>query len=445
VRRAEAQATIAAILVARSAIEAALFAGLFAVAQGLTSGDRALPVVSLALALTGVGIVLASILRDARAVRQNTAIALGSMAAAIALGLYYASPRPDGLQILTRIVLFGILGEAFVWRNLTVARALVRWMDARTAGFTAIGVLAVVALLPGPVDRTGLVVVGLLATGATGIALSLARSAEELALAGSEGRGETGRSTASGTAVLLAVVTVIGAILSPFVGDLAKGFGERAAPIIGSLLYSVLLVLGYAAEFFVNVIRSIPRTGFRFQVPQSPFKMTPEEEAEQLRQIEATRPYIFGAVEIVIALVALLIAVILVDRMIRERREALPAGATLDRESRAGEGLGAFLAGLLPRRTPRRRPPHDDGTPAGALRALYWRYLARGDASGIPWRATGETPAEHHARAVATVPRHSAAGVLVRAFEDLRYGEREPDAATVAEARRALAESEAKP
>src|SRR5438876_12348609 len=117
------------------------------------------------------------------------------MAAAAALGLYYASARPDGLQILTRIVFFGILGEAFVWRNLTVARALVRWGDARTAGFTAIGLLAVVALLPGPIDRTGLVVVGLLATGATGVALSLARSAEELAVAGSEARRETGSST----------------------------------------------------------------------------------------------------------------------------------------------------------------------------------------------------------------------------------------------------------
>ena len=207
----------------------------------------------------------------------------------------------------------------------------------------------------------------------------------------------------------------------------------------------MLLVLGYAAEFFVNVARSLAQRGVRFEMPRSPFQMTPEEEAEQLRQIEATRPYIFGAVEIVIALVALLIAVILVDRMIRERREALPAGATLDRESRDGEGIGSFLLGLLPRRTPRSRPPYDDGTAAGALRVLYWRYLARGDSNGVAWRATGETPAEHQDRAAATVPRFSAAATLVRAFEDLRYGERDPDAATVEKARRALAETEAKP
>src|SRR5438876_11427627 len=118
------------------------------------------------------------------------------MAAAAALGLYYASARPDGLQILTRIVFFGILGEAFVWRAPTVARALVRWSDARTAGFTAIGAVAVIALLPGAIDRGGLVIVGLAATAATGVALSLSRSAEELSLAGREGRGQTGRSTA---------------------------------------------------------------------------------------------------------------------------------------------------------------------------------------------------------------------------------------------------------
>jgi len=162
------------------------------------------------------------------------------------------------------------------------------------------------------------------------------------------------------------------------------------------------------------------------------------EEAEALRQIEATRPFIVGAVEIVIALVALIIVIILVDRMARERRQTLPEGATLDREASAGEGIGTFLAGLVPRRTRRPGPPRDDGTPAGALRALYWRYLARGDATGIAWRAAGETPREHHQRSVIATPRNDAASVLVRAFEDLRYGERDPDAATLEASRRGL-------
>ena len=436
--RGSARTTVAVLLVVRSLIEAVLFAGLAAAAQIATTGDRAIPIVATTLALTGVGIVLASILRDARADRQNTAIALTAISAAAAVGVFYAPPHPDGVMILTRLVLFGIIGEAFVWRNLTVARSLVRWSDARNAGFAAIGAVTVVALLPGIADRTGLVIAGLAATAATGIALSLARSAEELALAGREARGETSRTTASGTAILLAILSVVGAMFAPLTGDLIRRAGDTISPILGNLIYGVLLAMGYVAAFVVGVFQALLR-GVSMP-PLRPFvqPLSPLEEAEALRQIEATRPFIIGTVEVVVALVALLVAIILVDRMARERRQSLPDGATLDRESSAGEGIGGFLAGLLPRRPRRPAPPRDDGTPAGALRALYWRYLARGDATGVPWRATGETPAEHQARAIAAAPRHAAASALVRAFEDLRYGDRDPDAATVEAARRGL-------
>ncbi|HEV2249455.1 MAG TPA: DUF4129 domain-containing protein [Candidatus Limnocylindria bacterium] len=438
-RRGSAQTTIAALLVARGVIEAVLFAAILVAAQVLTGGERPISVVTVVLALTGAGIVLASILRDARADRQNTAIALGAMAAAAALGVSLAPPHPDGVAILTRIVLFGIVGEAFVWRNLTVARSLARWSDARNAGFAAIGAVAVAALLPASIDRTGLVVAGLAATAAAGVALSLARSAEELALAGREALGDTGRTTASGTAILLAILSVIGAIFAPLSGELLRRAGETAAPVIGNLLYGTLLALGYVAELFVNIIRSLFRGGAFPQI-RPPFQpLSPEEEAEALRQIEATRPYVTGVVEIVIAAIALLVVVILVDRMARERRQTVPDGATLDREASAGEGIGAFLAGLLPRRARRPRAPRDDGTPAGALRAMYWRYLTRGDATGVPWRAAGETPAEHHQRSVVSMARNAAATPLVRAFEDLRYGERDPDPATLDAARRGLA------
>jgi hypothetical protein len=439
VRRANAHTAIAALLVGRSLIEAVLFAAIVTAAQVFTSGDRAVPIVTATLALAGVGIVLASILRDARADRQNTAIALVAIAAAAAAGVSFAPPHPDGLMILTRIILFGIVGEAFVWRNLTVARSLVRWSDARNSGFAAIGVTALVALLPGAVDRTGLVIAGLVATAATGVALSLARSAEELALAGREAHGDTGRTTASGTAILLAILSVIGAIFAPFTGELIRQGGDFVAPIIGNLLYGFLLAMGYVAEFFVNVIRSLFSGGSFPPLRQLAPPLSDAEEAEALRQIEATRPFVVGAVEVVIGLVALIIVIILVDRMARERRQTLPEGATLDREASAGESVGAFLAGLLPRRARRPAPPRDDGTPAGALRALYWRYLARADAAGIAWRAAGETPREHHDRSLTATPRNEAATVLVRAFEDLRYGERDPDLATVDAARRGLA------
>ena len=441
-RPASTRTTIATLLVARSLIEGILFAAVLAAAQVVTGGVAALPIVMVVLALTGAGIVLTSVLRDARADRQNTAIALGAIAAAATLGVYLAPPHPEGIMTLTRIVLFGIVGEAFVWRDLTVARSLVRWTDARSSGFAAIGATAVVALLPGPVDRTGLVIAGLVATAATGVALSLARSAEELALAGSEAHGDTGRTTASGTAILLAVLSVVGAVFAPFTGELLRQTGAIVAPVIGDLLYGALLAVGYVAELFVNIIRSLIRGG-AFPEIRPPFQpLSPAEEAEALRQIESTRPYVTGLVEIVVAVIALLVVVILVDRMARERRQTVPEGATLDRESATGDGIGAFLAGLLPQRARRPRPPRDDGTPGGALRVLYWRYLVRSDATGVPWRATGETPAEHHDRSVGSMPGNAAATPLVRAFEDLRYGDREPDAETLATARRGLASVE---
>ena len=97
-RRASAQTTIAALLVGRSLIEAVLFAAILTAAQVFTIGDRAIPIVTTLLALAGIGIVLASILRDARVDRQNTAIALSAMAAAAVVGLYYARPQPDGVM-----------------------------------------------------------------------------------------------------------------------------------------------------------------------------------------------------------------------------------------------------------------------------------------------------------------------------------------------------------
>ena len=437
--RASAQATLGAVLVARAVLEGTLFAALFAMAQLALRGPRPVPVVAVALALTGAGILLASVLRDARADRQNTLIAFLAIGGAAAFGVANSSAHPDGLEILTRIVLFGILGEAFVWRNLTVARGLVRWTDARNAGFSAIGVVALVAVLPGAPDRTGLLIAGLAATAAAGVALSLARSAEELALAGRDARGGTSRTTASGSAIVLALMSVVGAAFAPLAGEWVERAGRTVGPAIGGLLYGGLLWLGFVAALVVELFRALINGRPFPQILPPTTQLSERDEAEAIRQIEATRPFVIGAVELVFAAIALITIVVLVDRMAKERRQSLPEGATLDRESTSGDGLGAFLAGLLPRRAQRHRAPRDDGTPAGALRALYWRYLAHAADAGVSWRAVGETPNEHHERAVGHTPPFAAAAALIRAYEELRYGERDPDAANLAEARRALA------
>jgi len=85
-----------------------------------------------------------------------------------------------------------------------------------------------------------------------------------------------------------------------------------------------------------------------------------------------------------------------------------------------------------------RRAPRDDGSPNGALRLLYWHFLTLADRAGVGWRQPHETPAEHLARIANEDARWSAGDGLVRAFEDMRYGESPPDTTTLENARVAL-------
>jgi len=439
VRRASPATAALVLLAARCVLEGLTFAAVLAVAQVVTAGDRSIPLVPSALALAGAGLFLATVLREARAARQNTAIAVGAMVAGAIFGVVQSPAHPDALIIFSRILVFAIVAEGFAWRALEVARVLIAWRAARDATLVAIGSVIVASILPGPIDRAALTTIGLAAIAAGGVALSVSRSAEELALAAGEGRGEAGGGTAPGTAIVLAAFAMAGAFLVPAATDALGRLGDAAWPALSRVLFVLLLPLGYVAAFLVEVFGALLR-GMRFQGPSPPLQpLTPEEEAQAMRQIEAARPFVVGAVEVVIAIIALLFLAILVERMTRERRLALPAGVTLAREAADGDGLGGLIASLLPRRRRRPRAPRDDGTPAGALRALYWRFLARADAAGLGWRATGETPAEHLARVREREPRYGEAEVIVRAFERLRYAERAPDAETLAASRRALA------
>ena len=127
-----------------------------------------------------------------------------------------------------------------------------------------------------------------------------------------------------------------------------------------------------------------------------------------------------------------------IDRMLRERRLELPEGVTLERGTAEGFGLGDMLRRLRPHRGASRHAPRDDGTPGGALRLLYWRFLTLAERAGVGWRQPHETPAEHLARIRGEDARWSAGDPLVRAFEELRYGEAVPNAATLDHARVAL-------
>src|SRR5438067_348327 len=169
-----------------------------------------------------------------------------------------------------------------------------------------------------------------------------------------------------------------------------------------------------------------------------PSQGAPSDDVAMLRNIERTRPLVVGGLEIVVVIVVLLVAVVLFERAVRERRLTLPDGAELERAAASGLTLGATLRSLFPRGSARRRAPRDDGTPAAAVRLIYWRLLALADRAGQGWRGAAETPSEHQMRIAGADPRWAAASPIVAAFEDLRYGELAPDQATIARARDAL-------
>jgi hypothetical protein len=212
-------------------------------------------------------------------------------------------------------------------------------------------------------------------------------------------------------------------------------------PPLGDLVFLLLLPIGYVAAYAVYFFVWLRDTfGLRtsFEMPEGQPGNRTLEELRRLQEAEEMRPYVFGAVEIVIALVGLGVAIALIARLVQERRARLPEGVSLDREAVEGIGLRATLGTLLPRRAPGRRAPADDGTRAAAVRRLYWRLLELAERSGPGWRGPAETPAEHEARLVAAGERWRAATDVVRAFEAVRYGETEPDERVLAAARDAL-------
>ena len=433
-------AAVALLVGARCFVEAVTFSALAALGHAIASGRDPMPVLPTALVLFGVGLVLVTVLREAGAERRSAAILVITLAVAAAWGLSLPmKANVDWFATLSRVVLFALLGEIYLWRIVSIARGAMRWTDARNAAPFAGLAIAAASLAPGPIDRAPFAALALLGVAASGLALSLARTSEELSLS----RGTTGSvraSSATGATVIVGVAAIIAAAFVPSVQDAFGAFGSFIAPIAGRIFYLLILPFAYLAGFLIQFLRPFVARNF----PQlAPPQVPALEDEEMLRQIEQTRPFVFGAVELIIVAIAVLFAIVLLDRMLRERRMELPEGVTLEREGTEGLSLMDTLRGLRPRVPARRRRPRDDGTPAGALRVLYWRFLDLAERHGPGWRETYETPAEHEGRAVARDASWRESEPLVRAFEDLRYGEREPDADTVARSRDALGKLEA--
>jgi len=428
-------AAVAILIGARCFVEAVAFTTIAAMAHALTTGIAPLPIVPWTLVLFGIGLLLVTIQREVKSERRGTTILIVTLAAGVVWGLVLPARDPDGLAVLSRMVAFGLIAEAFLWRNLSIARGAVRWTDTRNALLFA-GTCVGLAALAGPIEHGPLPVLALLVVALSALALSLARTTEELALARGT-RGGARASSATGVSFVVGVVAILAAAFVPVVQDALSAFGTAVEPTFTRVVYLILLPLGYMAAFIVELLAPLISALWR----REPFQIqprTPVDDERLLREIERTRPLVFGAVELLIVLGAALVALFLFDRMLRERRLELPEGASLERGAAEGFGLREMLRRLRPQRGVSRRSPHDDGSPSSALLLLYWRFLAHAERAGVGWRQPQETPAEHLARIASEDARWSAGNPLVRAFEDLRYGEAAPDAVTLDHARVAL-------
>lgn len=431
------------IIASRSLSEAVALATLAGLLHAITLGRDALALLPVTLALFGATLVLAAFLRERGSLRQSALLVAVVMAGWATWGLSQRARDPDAVAVLSRLVGFGILGEVYLWRILGIARGLQRWREVRNDALFGLAGVVTVALVPGPIDRDILPALGLAVACSSAVALSLARAAEELALTGGRIRGKQTGSSATGTAFALGLLALGLAFALPAVQALVAAVGRVLGPILSQVLFLMLLPLGYLAAYLVGLVLWI-----RDQLRIRPSEVQPPAriefgDAERLRELDELRPIVFGAVELFIAAVALLIAVMLIARLASERRALLSEGVSLEREHVDGIGLNDTLRRLFARAGPARRAPADDGTPAAAIRRLYWRLLELADGAGPGWRAPAETPAEHEARLAQAGARWRDAGPLVRAFESLRYGERDPDSRTVEVAREAMRRVEA--
>jgi hypothetical protein len=438
VRRSSSRA-FAALLAARAVMEAVAFACLLALAH-VSGGLEPIALTPAALAILGATLVLIAALRETGSEARGTTVVVATLGAGLLLAVVLPTYPLDLVTWGGRIIAFVILAEVYLWRVVSIARGAVRWGDACNAVPFGAVALALAAVAPLPVDRAPLVPLALIFVAASAVALSVARSAEELSL--TKGPAGSARLASANSVVFaLGVAALAAALAAPAIDQVLRDLGTALGPTFDQLLFTLLLPLGYLAALIYALLEPLIRRWSFFG--SGPAQPQPVDDLALLREIERTRPLVIGGLEVIIVIVVILVALVLLERAVRERRLALPDGAELERSSASGLTLGAMLRSLFPERPVRRRPPRDDGTPAAALRLIYWRLLALADRAGLGWRAAAETPSEHQRRISGADPRWAAASPIVAAFEDLRYGELAPDRATVAAARDALRAVEA--
>ncbi|MBI2874246.1 MAG: DUF4129 domain-containing protein [Firmicutes bacterium] len=126
------------------------------------------------------------------------------------------------------------------------------------------------------------------------------------------------------------------------------------------------------------------------------------------------------------------IAAALLLLALRRRRQGLDTSLTGSTEERHSLfRWGRLFAALRPRRRRRRMdiPPRG---PAGRVRALFRRLQRLGAARGLP-RHSSQTPASYGRQLAEQALPGPAGPTIAKLYEQVRYGEREPDPKTIAE------------
>src|SRR5438309_6803854 len=186
-RRSSSRA-FAALLVARALMEAIAFACFLALVQ-MSGGREPLALTPTTLALVGATLVLIAALRETGKEARGSAVVVATLGAGVLLAVLLPTHPLDLVMWGGRIIAFVIVAEVYLWRVVSLARGAGRWRAARIAVPCGAVTLALAAVAPIPVDRTPLVPLALIFVAASAVALSAARSAEELSLtAGTAGK-----------------------------------------------------------------------------------------------------------------------------------------------------------------------------------------------------------------------------------------------------------------
>src|SRR2546422_5434183 len=277
-------------------MEAVGFACLLALVH-VSGGLEPLALTPTTLALIGVTGVLGAALRETGSEARGTAVVGATLGAGLLLAVVLPTHPLDVVTWGGRIIAFVILAEVYLWRVVSLARGAVRWSDARNAVPFGAVALALASVAPVSVDRPPPVPLALIFVAASAVALSVARSAEELSLTTGKA-GPARLSSANSVVFALGVGALVAALAAPAVDQVLRDLGEALSPAFDELIFTLLLPLGYLAALVYAFLEPLLRRWSLFVPPANP--ATPSDDLALLREIERTRPLVVGGLEIII-------------------------------------------------------------------------------------------------------------------------------------------------